>query len=76
MSARACGKIRVVTEVCGSVRLSAGGYSGVRVGVGECAGGCGSVQNVHECTRMYASALDCAGAYGSVRSVQEYTGVL
>ena len=40
------------------------------------AGGCGSVQNVRECTRMYASALDCAGAYGSVRSVQEYTGVL
>ena len=74
MSARACGKIRVVAEVCGSVRLSAGGYSGVRVGVGE--GGCGSVQNVRECTRMYASALDCAGGYGSVRSVQEYTGVL
>ena len=50
MSARAFGKIRVVAEVCGSVRLSAGGYSGVRVGVGECAGGCGSVQSVRECT--------------------------
>ena len=35
---------------CRSVRLSAGGYSCVRVGVGECAGGCGSVQNVRECT--------------------------
>ena len=50
MSARAFRKIRVVAEVCGSVRLSAGGYSGVQEGVGECAGGCGSVQSVHECT--------------------------